>query len=253
MFGVPAATEFDLRFRLFGMPVRVHPLFWVMAAILGSRLQGGTTLLIWVACVFVSILVHEFGHALVARAGGAGEPQVLLYGMGGLCVYENRLETPGRRLLVLMMGPGAGFLLLAITLGVAQLWLKVHPLDAILGDFSGRRLGASLTAVTAVDFLVRINLFWGIFNLLPIMPLDGGQIAAVLLNLHNRRLGLRRAYILSVVVAGLVAAFFVRIESYPNALLMGLLAFSSFQMLQVLHHQASMAGGYEDDPDWWKR
>lgn len=64
MFGVPE-TPYDLRFQLLGMPVRVHPLFWLVAAMLGWRNENIPLVLIWVGCVFVSILVHEYGHGLV--------------------------------------------------------------------------------------------------------------------------------------------------------------------------------------------
>ncbi len=59
-----AETQFDLKFRLLGVPVRVHPFFWVVSAVMGWRTNNLPAVLLWVGCVFVSILVHEFGHAL---------------------------------------------------------------------------------------------------------------------------------------------------------------------------------------------
>jgi membrane-associated protease RseP (regulator of RpoE activity) len=251
MFGLPGPTEFDVRFRLLGIPVRVHPLFWAMAAILGWNLTsaGGTFLLLWVACVFFSILVHEFGHALTARAFGA-DPSVLLYAFGGLCVYESGYvrETSWRRFAVLAMGPGAGFLLMAAAIAGGAVRFHATPLDMWEGNF----LPGSGYAGAMIYFLILINFTWGIFNLLPIMPLDGGQMASVLLTAQNRREGPRRSYILSLVAAGLGALYFVHEEQYPNAILMGMLALSSFQVLQVLHQQ-SRYGGYGDGSDWWKR
>jgi stage IV sporulation protein FB len=252
MFGVPGETEFDLKFRLLGIPVRVHPLFWVLAAILGHSARDGFLLLLWIGCVFVSILVHEFGHALVARAYGA-EPSVVLYSMGGLCLYKNSREGPWQRFFVLIMGPGAGFLLMGATIAVACLWLGIRPVDAWNYQFVGGRIDPPKYAAYALFYLIYINLYWGIFNLMPIMPLDGGQIAMVFLTMHNRREGQRRAFILSVVTAGLLAIYFVKLEEYPNALLVGLLAFSSFQMLQALHYQSRYGNSFEDEADWWKR
>ena len=250
MFGVPGPTEFDVRFRLLGIPVRVHPLFWVLAAVLGWELTkgGGTLLLIWVACVFFSILVHEFGHALTARAFGAN-PSVLLYSMGGLCLYEhNSRETLWRRFFVLAMGPGAGFLLMGAAIAWGSIQFRASPIDVWNGELIP---GAPRNAWVTIYFLVMINFFWGVLNLLPVMPLDGGQIAMVFLTMHNRRQGQRRAYIVSLVTAGLVALYFVQEKQLINAMLFGMLALTSYQILQSLHYQAR-ADAFED-ADWWKR
>jgi stage IV sporulation protein FB len=251
MFGVPGPTEFDVRFRVLGVPVRIHPLFWAMAAMLGWNLTAGSGsfLLVWVACVFFSILVHEFGHALTARMFGA-DPSVVLYTFGGLCVYQNPQEDLRKRLLVLIMGPGAGFLLMGATILVASVMFKASPLDIWHGHFPP---GTPPLAAVATLFLIDINLFWGILNLLPIMPLDGGQIAMVLLTMHNRSQGLLRAYIVSLVTAGLVAIYFIRTEQYINALLFGYLGMMSYQNLQALHYQSRYGSGFEDEVDWWKR
>lgn len=250
MFGLPGPTEFDVRFRLLGIPVRVHPLFWALAALLGWNItaHSGKLLLIWIGCVFFSVLVHEFGHALTARAFGA-DPDVLLYTFGGLCLYRNPDETPWRRLLVLVMGPGAGFLLMGTTIAVASLALRTSPVDIWNWDFPPGPVEARM----AIVFLIEINLFWGLLNLLPIMPLDGGQIAMTFLTMHNRHEGPRRSYIVSLVTAGLVAIYFVRLEEYYNAFLFGYLALLSYQNLQVLHHQSRFGSSFQDDADWWKR
>jgi stage IV sporulation protein FB len=253
MFGVPAPTEFDVRFRLLSIPVRVNPLFWVIAAFLGQDVLklGGSFFVLWIVCVFLSVLVHEFGHGLVARRFGA-EPDVLLYGMGGLCIYDNR-QSLRQRLLVLLMGPGAGFVLMGTTIAVACLWLRITPGDAWHERYELARVVPTAHGLLAIHFLIQINLFWGIFNLLPIMPLDGGQIAMVLLSMHNPRQGRRRAYIISILTAGLMAIYLVNQKSYFNALLVGLLALSSFQVLQAYHYQSRYGDSIEDDADWWKR
>src|SRR5204863_10187816 len=64
--------------------------------------------LIWMACVFVSILVHEYGHGAVARAFG-GTPSIVLWAGGGLCSSEADRQSPRQRLAVVLSGPGAGF------------------------------------------------------------------------------------------------------------------------------------------------
>ncbi len=59
-----------MRFRILGFPVHVHPFFFLVAALLGSTQSDLTLILVWVAVVFGSVLAHELGHALVARAYG---------------------------------------------------------------------------------------------------------------------------------------------------------------------------------------
>src|SRR6516165_8553767 len=69
VFFEPNETPLDLKWRMFGIPVRVHPFFWLVSAFMGwSTLNRGIIfLVIWVACVFVSVLVHEMGHVLMGR------------------------------------------------------------------------------------------------------------------------------------------------------------------------------------------
>ena len=76
-------------------------------------------------CVFVSILVHEFGHGLMAKSFH-GSPSVVLYALGGLC-YSQGERRPGQRLAVLFLGPGAGFLLCALVMLITSLLYGITP------------------------------------------------------------------------------------------------------------------------------
>ena len=98
-----ATTPYDLRFRFLDIPVRIHPLFWLISAVLGFRDNNLPAVAIWVGCVLVSILVHEYGHGLMAKRFH-GLPSIVLYGLGGLC-YSQGERTPGQRLAVLFAGP----------------------------------------------------------------------------------------------------------------------------------------------------
>src|SRR5262245_48041042 len=76
----PPATPYDLRFQLFGTPVRVHPLFWLVSAILGwPFIEAGLIYLaLWVFCSFLSILLHEFGHIWMGKLFGS-DGYIVLY------------------------------------------------------------------------------------------------------------------------------------------------------------------------------
>ena len=118
-----STTPYDLRFRFLDIPVRIHPLFWLMAAVLGFQENNIPAVLIWIGCILVSILVHEYGHGLMAKHFH-GSPSIVLYGLGGLCSSQGE-RTPGQRLAVLFAGPGAGFILCAVVLAVASLALGI--------------------------------------------------------------------------------------------------------------------------------
>ncbi|MDX2038381.1 MAG: site-2 protease family protein [Isosphaeraceae bacterium] len=248
MFGVPNRTEFDIRFRLLGIPVRISPFFWVAAAFLGSEIRDGTLFLLWIVAVLLSILVHEFGHALSARLFGQS-PEVVLYEFGGLCVYEPYRERPWRRFVVVLLGPTAGFVLAAlVTAGLAARY-GVSLVDAFQLDF----VPDNRTLVAFCAFLVQINVSWGLLNLLPIYPLDGGQMAQIALIQFKRDSGLRWSHVLSLVCAGLAAVYLAQRSSYITAIMFGLLAFRSYQVLQSLHYQSRYGDAFEDDENWWKR
>jgi Zn-dependent protease len=194
VFAEPARTPYDLNFRLFGFPIRIHPLFWLGAALLGANAlnDGLHFLLIWIIVVFVSILVHELGHAVAFRRFGAGS-HIVLWIFGGLAVPSNAVIGRWRRIVVSLAGPVAGFVLCGIVYGTHRLtgW--------------GRENG--LLVAQLYLWLVWVNLFWGIFNLLPVFPLDGGQVSRELCEAQWRGRGLQIALKISIVVAGAVAIY----------------------------------------------
>jgi len=241
MWGMPSETQYDLRFRLLGIPVRIHPMFWLVNALLGSGLVSGdktldlSAIAVWVVCVLISILVHEFGHGLIARAFGY-PATIVLYGMGGLCYSESERQSPGQRLAVLFGGPGAGFLLAALLSSGRVLagWPQLSPL--------GEEVYWNLMV---------INIFWGVLNLFPIWPLDGGQITGVFLTLLNRHKGMSWTHAISLVTAGVLALLALTMLRSPfMTLFFGLFAVMNYQLLQSQYERAKYG---MDDDDWWRR
>ena len=260
MFGMPAPTDFDVNFRLLGIPVRINPLFWVLAAVLGWQGRSGLNVLIWIACVFVSILVHEFGHGLTTRWLFRNNPAIVLWAMGGLCFSQGEERDLKKRAAVIIMGPVAGFLLFGLVLGlglailgIGEVWsypIIVHQPPAW---FLHMPTWASHSILAAYEYLLFINLIWGVLNLLPIFPLDGGQLTSTFLSMHDRRNGPRRAYIVGMVTAGVLAIYLFTKEETINALFVASLAMLNFQNLQAAHYQQASGGQFEDDDDWWRR
>ena len=82
LFQQPPPTQYDLRFTVAGIPVRVHPLFWLITLLFGAT--GNLLLLpIWILVIFVSILIHELGHAFAFRRFGQ-RSHIVLHFSGGL-------------------------------------------------------------------------------------------------------------------------------------------------------------------------
>jgi Zn-dependent protease len=234
MLGNSAPTPYDLRFSLLGIPVRVHPLFWLFSALMGWDADDPNLTLLWIACVFVSILVHEFGHALTARFFG-WPPEVVLYSFGGYAsFYPTFGHTRSRSVLILLAGPGAGFVLFGVIWCVTQLLL----LQQVLTD-DPRFLIDDETVPTRLRYLSFvlvqmefINLWWGLVNLLPVFPLDGGQIARALITGMRPRDGLEMSLKLSVGIGGAVAAYFFMEKQTYAGILFAALAVESLQSLQ---------------------
>lgn len=187
---VMSTGDSGLRFRLLGVPVRIDPSFFVIFVLFGF-IDGLSLLFIavWVAVAGVSILAHEMGHALLARSTGAA-PVIALHGMGGLTSWSGQHQVSRPRMIgISAAGPAAG-----IVLGL------------LLREAHRRGVGAESELVSfALVQGAWVGLAWGLLNLLPILPLDGGQIMRDLLPGSEPRRE-RIAAIVSVVVATAAAA-----------------------------------------------
>ncbi len=233
----PERTQYDVHFPIFGIPVRIHPMFWVVAAVMGFKASEGKPkpLLIWMGVVFVSILIHELGHAVAALAHG-WRPWITLYAMGGLASYRPTYRSPKSQIAISLAGPGAGFLFAAFV--VAILMATNHPVRFMIGGLQGIDWEipgiANVPLRQLVNDLLYINIFWGLINLLPVYPLDGGQIARELFNIYNPRDAIRQSLYVSIGTAAAVAIYaVVKLHDNYLAILFGLLGFSSYQMLQA--------------------
>jgi Zn-dependent protease len=283
MFLEPEQTGFDLRFRIGTIPVRIHPWFWLSAVILGWPIMQRDDpnaffyLLLWVACVFVSILVHELGHVVMGRIFGS-DGHIVLYSFGGVAIGSSSVPGRWQRIAVFLAGPGAGFAFLAAVIGAMVLYdaelilILLSRMVGILRFYEGTEPPPPWLVELLVN-LIFINLFWGLVNLLPVWPLDGGQISRELC-VHYLRNGLRISLIVSIAVA---AGFAVNsllgemnLPTLPlvpkggilGIIFFGLLAFGSWQVLQ---QTGSADRSYRDvddryerapwerDGDWWKR
>ena len=216
MLGFAGETEFDLRFRLFEIPVRVHPMFWLSSAWMVWDGDNIPFTLLGVLCMFISILVHELGHAAMMRRYGYPS-EIVLYFLGGYATATHL--SPSRNIRMSAAGPVAGLTLSALVY-LLLLTMVESPLQFYL-DFQ-----------SPMSQIVRVMLFVGVFvnvmNLLPCLPLDGGRIMESLITIYGKHGRANQELVLqiSIVVAGAVALRCAYCMNSEDATVIPLLAFS---------------------------
>jgi len=209
-------------FRLFGFPTTINGSFLITIAVIGflSFPEQVDRVVLFVAIAVVAVVVHELGHAFAATSQGTvGPPNISLEGMAGFTRYR-LAQAPGRlaSIFISVAGPLAGALPGVILLIVWQ---------AGLLDGQG----------PLVDDAVNIGLFttfgWSVFNLLPIVPLDGGHIMTDLIpgDVPVRR---KRAAMVSIVFAIVIgAALWFQFRLLFAPLILGMMAWQNFSMLRA--------------------
>lgn len=143
--------------RPLGIPVSIHPLLVLLAAavvgwqLLVSGAGAAAGALSLGGALFASVLLHELGHAVAARAFGVQTLGITLHPLGGVARLDRAPETPGGELAVALAGPAVN---VALAAPAGALWLA---------------------GVPHVGWFAAINLGMAVFNLLPAWPLDGGR------------------------------------------------------------------------------
>lgn len=257
----PPPTPWDLHFQVLRFPVRIHPLFWLVGVLLGysGGPDAGMHLLIWLVAFFSSILIHELGHALMIQRFGR-PAHIVLYAMGGLAIegrprnfghgspwsfdsytgFQPRQRTPMEQILISAAGPGIQFVLLGVIVAlVYATGGSVEPemlgyIPSLTPELGGE-MGKNPNLRVLVATMMYVNLFWPLMNLLPVLPLDGGQIALQVFNQQDPWGGTQRALRLSVITGGAVAAFsLIALQSPYMMMLFASLAVSSYMTLQQM-------------------
>lgn len=194
------------------IPIAIHPLFWVMVFFIGW-INGGTLslTLIWAAIIFVSVLIHEFGHALTAVCFRQ-KARIQLIALGGVTMFEGPKIAFWKQFLITLNGPLFGF--------------GLFLLATLLLPFSqGLPLFGKILKMTQMA-----NLFWTIINLLPVLPLDGGQLMRITLEGLFGVKGFKASLIIGGIIALLFACYFFIMQAFLAGAFFFLFAFLSFDM-----------------------
>lgn len=208
----------------------IHPTLWLTLAILGrgfmvSNMMELMSVLLFIIAAFVVLLAHEMGHALVGRRLGGGQPSVYLAWLGGDCTNETARLTRMQGVIMTAAGP-----LSSLLVGIISLFL----LCLYVGDF---QLGALFASTFALGYvpsialqefpplvmifffsLIEVSCWWTLLNMLPIFPLDGGQIMQGLMKSQ------RQVHSISLAAAVLFALFFAVLGCWLMCIFMVLLA-----------------------------
>lgn len=223
------------RGRILGFPVHLDASFLVVMAVLGWMSSSSTVqLIVWILVTPFAVLVHELGHAVVARTTGA-RPQIALAGFGGLTTFTPPREiSRTRSIAISLAGP-----LVGVAVGVVLLLVFETTRDSITSEW----------VWYALVYGIFTTLGWSVLNLLPVLPLDGGQAMREFLP-GDPVTRLRRAAVVSIAVALLVAlgVYLVMPHQLFLVLFMGFFAVSNALTLRDLKQDRQVGADGQRGP-----
>ncbi|MEM7313562.1 MAG: site-2 protease family protein [Planctomycetota bacterium] len=247
LLGEPPRTQFDWNFELFGIPIRVCAWFWLAAFLLcGSATSypigpdrtpaGGQGMLIFTMAMFLSILIHELGHSFAFRRYGL-DSHIVLYHFGGLAIPDrNRYggyaavePNPWNDIFISIAGPAAqllGALVAIVLMKATGHGLRFAPSNWLSFLEAGQPLPSHYLDLFLYLFLA-VSIFWALMNLLPIYPLDGGQIARNLFLIYGDGNAIQYSLMLSIATATIAAIYGFAYERFMG-IMFTLLAYSSY-------------------------
>ena len=200
---------------IFGTTITLDFTFLILIAffVFSYADQGMRNALLWAPVIFISILIHELAHAAAIGAFGFGPSAIVLGGIGGVTINQRRAK-PWQDMLISAAGPASSLLL---AFGLMQVRVPQDPFFRAI-----------------VPFLVWSNVVWGIFNLMPVGPLDG---ASILRNFLRLFLSEKPAFVISIwtsiVVGVTLAVLGLWSRQFFLSLLMGWYVYSSYSQWQL--------------------
>ncbi len=200
-------------FKLFGISIRVEPTFWLTLGFLGlmSSDPRSSEDLLWLALFilagFISILIHEMGHALMIKRYKL-PTQVVLSNFGGYATYPAGILNRMQSFLVTAAGPGIQII------AAIMIWF-VAPYIGLEGNMLDQ----------FIRIFIYISFFWAILNCLPILPLDGGQMLGAIMG-PKRKAGVHLTGVITATILGLLSLYTGRIF---GTLFMGMFAYQNYQ------------------------
>ncbi|MDP1835344.1 MAG: site-2 protease family protein [Chlamydiales bacterium] len=198
---------------IFGkIPIRINPLFWLMASAIGFLYAGDLAgIIMWIGIILVSVIVHELGHALTALAYGQ-KVSIELMVLGGVTQRQGPALSLPKEFLVVLNGPLAGLLLAFVS----------YECFVLVGD-------RSPILSTILRWTTAANIFWTVINLLPIQPLDGGKLLLIIMEGFFGLIGVKIALFFSIILAVLLSLYFFAQGGLLIGSILLMLAFESYR------------------------
>jgi stage IV sporulation protein FB len=173
--------------------------------------------LLWIPVLFLSVLIHELAHAAMIGAFGYGPSEIVLGGIGG-ATMNRRVAKPWHDVIISLIGPVSSFAL-AFLIGLVYNRVPFAQQDPMMVEF--------------LPLLIRMNIWWGVFNLLPISPLDGGHAVRNFLRIFMKDRNAFRIAVWIAIVAGVaVVVWAIAGRSILLAALISWYVFMNYQSWQ---------------------
>lgn len=206
--------------KIFGSEVRIHVTFvllllWIGLSAYSAEGFGAAILnVLFVMTLFLCVVLHEFGHALMARRYGISTPDITLLPIGGVARLERMPDDPRQEILVALAGPAVNVVIWAILIviiGAETGFAQLESLDTAGSDFLAQ--------------LAAVNLLLVLFNMIPAFPMDGGRVFRAVLTIW---LGRERATSAAATIGQTIAVLFALLGILSGNLLLLLIAFFIF-------------------------
>jgi Zn-dependent protease/CBS domain-containing protein len=210
--------------RIFGIEIGFHYTWififvffsWSLAQFFGAAHADWSTAAAWITgiiaslLIFVSVLLHELAHSLVARARGLPVHSITLFILGGVSNLEEEPKSASVEFSMAIVGPGMSILIGVVCWVIASVYAGAA---LNYNDLTGTVLSSPVMAT--IGYLAIINVFLGVFNLLPGFPLDGGRVlrsivwqsTGNLIRATNVAAGVGQFFGWLMIAAGVVVAF----------------------------------------------
>jgi len=207
-----------IEFTIFRIPVRVEPIFWITIGILGILWNQGdpSEMLvnagIFVFVAFLSILIHELGHALMIKKYGL-PTAIVLSSFGGYATHPGGILTRMQSFLVTLAGP-----LLQGSVGYLVYFLVINNYV----DLPNNKV------LLMVFYFYSVSMIWAILNCVPVLPLDGGRMVEAALGPRRIKLTLT----ISMVSAGIIGVLGFMLQQPFIGIFMLMFGWQSYQALQ---------------------
>lgn len=207
-----------IHFTILGIPVRIEPWFWITMAFIGGGLHAANStdilhVLVFIFAGFLSILIHELGHAVMIRKCGL-PTSITLQAFGGFATHPAGRLSRQQSFIVTAAGPAV-----QLTLGILLIVLANNieiPAGSLFRPF--------------LRDLIWVSLAWSILNCLPVYPMDGGQMLAAVLGPQRQH----KVHLISSIVAVVIGvAGYLYLDALLLAVFMGLFAWQNWQAYQA--------------------